>query len=406
MNPSNQPLKGTRVLDFSRLIAGPMAAMILSDLGAEVVKVEAPEGDEARRYGDDLAGGNSGLFLTYNRNKRSVVLDLRQPKAQELALRLATRCDVLIQNFRPGVMQRLGLGNDVVRRDNPGVIYCSISGYGQTGPDWQLPAFEAVLQAAGGVMSINGEEGGRPVRLGAPLADCTAGVFAALSIVTALYARRDDGQGRYLDISLLEGQLALMSPFIVEHLLTGIVPVPLGTTSQYQAPSGVFPSAAGELMIMVGEGAWPAFCRALHLEHLLADPRFASNRLRIAHRKALAAEIEPVFRGKTAAEWLALLRQHGIPCGPVNSVDQVVRDPQVIARRAITEVSHPAYGPLPQVGPVAWRIWPAEQDPPMQPPPLLGEHTAEVLREYLGLSDTTLGALQREGIIQGPGGIS
>jgi len=401
VNPFNQPLKGVRVLDLSRLIAGPLAAMILSDLGAEVVKVEAPDGDEARRLGDHFAGSNSGLFLSYNRNKRSVVLDLRQPKARELALELADRCDALIENFRPGVVRRLGLGYDVVRKRNPRLIYCSISGYGQTGPDWQLPAFEAILQAASGTMSVNGEEGGRPVRLGAPLADFTAGLFAALSIVTTLHARRDDGRGRYLDISLLEGQLALVSPFVIEHLLTGVVPVPLGTASQFQAPSGVFPTAGGELMVMVGEGAWPDFCRALGVEHLLADPRFANNRQRIAHRKALSTAIEPVLRGKTAAEWLDLLRQHGIPCGPVNSVDQVVRDPQVTARRAITEVTHPAYGPLPQVGPVAWRIWPAEQDPPMQPPPLLGEHTDEVLREYLGLSDALIGDLRREGIIGG-----
>ncbi len=399
MNPFNQPLKEVRILDLSRLIAGPMATTILGDLGAEVVKVEPPNGDEGRRYGRLLAGGNSGLFVTYNRNKKSIVIDLQKPAGRDLVMQLIRRCDVLVQNFRPGVMKRLGLDYEVAQQQNPGIIYCSISGYGQTGPHSQLPAYEAILQAAGGLMSVTGEEGGKPTRVGASIGDFTAGVFAALSIITALYARRDDGKSRYLDISLLEGQLALMNSFIVEYLLSGVVPVAWGTASQYQAPSGVFPTATEDLMIMVGEAHWQKFCAVIGAEQLACDPRFASMPQRIANRKALEAAIHPQLREKTAEEWLALLREYGIPCSPVNRVDQVVRDQQVIARRAVGEVTHPSYGSVPQVGPVAWRLWPAEQDPPMQPPPMPGEHTAAVLRDFLGLSDEEIGGLEHEGIV-------
>jgi crotonobetainyl-CoA:carnitine CoA-transferase CaiB-like acyl-CoA transferase len=404
-----QPLAGYRVLDLSRALAGPYCTSLLGDLGAEVIKIEEPDaGDEARHWGPPFVGGESAYFLSMNRHKQSVALNLKAPAGRDLCLRLADHADILLENFRPGVADRLGVGYRAVRARNPAIIYCSISAYGQDGPLAAEPGYDNIIQGVGGLMSVTGEPGGRPLKAGVAEADILAGTNAAVAIVAALLARerrRAAGQtpsGSYIDVALLDGQVSLMGYHIVGYLLSGRVPQPAGNAFPYIVPYQSFRTRTIEIIVAVNnDRLWRAFCASIDRPDLAQDPRFATNGDRVRHRDALIPELEAIFLTRTGDEWLECLARHGIPAGPINTVDRVAAHPQVEHRRLLVEVDHPA-GRIPT--PTApWRYGPPGErlDPPLPaPPPLLGQHTAAVLARLLGLTPDEIAALEAQGVVR------
>jgi crotonobetainyl-CoA:carnitine CoA-transferase CaiB-like acyl-CoA transferase len=394
----NQLLSGVRILDLTQFLAGPYGSMLLGDLGAEVIKIEAPgRGDPMRQMPPHFLEGESAYFLSVNRNKRSVTLDLKHPTGREVFLDLVRVSDVVLDNFRPGVMQKLGLDYETLRRVNPRIIACSISGFGQAGPYRDRPAFDLVLQAMSGAMSITGEPGRVPVRMGIPMGDLAGGMFAAQAICAALYARERTGEGCYIDLGLLDCLTSLLTYVAQYYLASGEVPGPAGSQHQSVVPYGAFATADGYLVIAAfTEKFWQGICRALERPDLAEDPRFVRNALRVQNRDALMPILEAEFRKRTTAEWLARLEAEGVPCGPIYTVDQVLTDPQIAARNMLVHVQHPLIGDLPVLGnPV--KVADAEER--FDPPPLLGQHTEEVLREVLGYSKEKVAALREAGVI-------
>jgi len=391
--------EGVRVLDLSRMLAGPYGSMLLADMGAEVLKVEAPDGgDPMRAMGPPfLPDGESAYFLAINRSKKSLVLDLGKPAGRDVFLDLAAQADVVWENFRPGVMERLGLGYAALSTVNPRLVMCSLSAYGQDGPYRDWPAFDLALQAMGGAMSITGEAGGGPVRMGLPMGDLAGGLFGAFSVAGALLRRARTGLGAHVDLSLLDCQVSLLS-YLAQYFWTdGVVPQPMGTAHASVVPYGTLATRDGHLIVAVFERFWPAFCRAAAHAEWTADPRFAANADRVANRAALMALIEHAFAERTTAEWLERLHAEGVPATPIQTVDRVLSDPQVRHRGMVAEVEHPRHGRLPTLGtPIklddATRFAPA-------PPPRLGQHTDEVLATLLKYPGERIDALRREGVI-------
>ena len=392
------PLEGIRVVDLTRFMAGPFGTAMLADYGAEVLKIEPPgEGDGARAWGPPFAGGESIYFLSVNRNKRSLTLNLRHPEGVALFLRLADRADVVVENFTPGTMSRLGIGDDVLRRRNPGLIYCAISGFGQTGPYRDRSAFDLILQGMGGVMGTTGEEGGGPVRVGVPIADIAGGMYAAYAITLALLARGRTGVGQSLDVSMLDAQISWLSYYVGIYLSSGEIPPRRGSAHATVVPYQAFACADGRY-ITLGTGndrLFRRFCEVAGVA-LAEDPRFRTNPDRIHHRAELIPVLDALFRARPAAQWLDALTAAGIPCGPISTVDEIVGDPQVRAREMLVEIDHPSAGRITIPGlPVKCSGTPGAI---RRPPPRLGEHTPEVLTE-LGLSPDDLPRLQREGVV-------
>ncbi|MGH2355215.1 MAG: CaiB/BaiF CoA transferase family protein [Chloroflexota bacterium] len=405
-----QPLSGYRVLDLSHALAGPYCAGLLGDLGAEVLKIEEPEaGDEARQWGPPFFGGDSAYFLSLNRHKQSVALNLKTPEGRAICLDLAGHADVLIENFRPGVADRLGLGYAAVRERCPSIVYCSISAYGQDGPLAAEPGYDLILQGVGGLMSVTGERGGRPLKAGVAEVDILAGTNAAVAILGALLGRErgrgageDPPPGEYLDVGLLDGQVSLMGYHLVGYLLSGRVPQPAGNAFPYIVPYQSFRTATIELTVAVNnDRLWRVFCAALERPDLADDPRFATNGDRVRHRDVLIPELEALFLTRPGEAWLDRLGRHGVPAGPINTVDRVAAHPQVQARRLLVEVDHPA-GCVP-IPTMPWKIGTpgerAEPAPP-DPPPLLGEHTAAVLRRLLDYTQEQVAELERQGVVR------
>jgi crotonobetainyl-CoA:carnitine CoA-transferase CaiB-like acyl-CoA transferase len=391
---------GVRVLDLSRMLAGPYGSMLLADTGAEVIKIEEPDGgDPMRIMGPPfLSDGGSAYFLAINRNKKSVALDLKKPDGRAVFLELVRTADVVWENFRPGILERLGCPPPALRAAHPRLIVCSISAYGGDGPYRDWPAFDLALQAMGGAMSLTGERDGRPVRMGLPMGDLAGGMFGAFAVAGALFRRSRTGEGACLDLSLLDCQVSLLT-YIAQYFWTdGRVPGPLGSAHASVVPYGALQTRDGHLIVAVfAEKFWGAFCRAVEHPEWEGDPRFARNRDRVAHRAALMALVEEVFAVRTTEEWLKRLHAEGVPSAPILSVDRVLSDPQVRHRQMVIDLVHPSLGRVPTLGtPIkldgAMGLTPA-------PAPRLGEHTDEVLANLLGYSPDRLAALRAAGVV-------
>ena len=390
---------GIRVLDLSRMLAGPYGSMLLADMGAEVIKIEEPGGGDAmRQMGPPfLAGGESAYFLAVNRNKKSVALDLAKPEGRDVFLDLVAHADVVWENFRPGVMERLRCDYATLAAVNPRLVMCSISAYGQEGPYRDWPAFDLALQAMGGAMSLTGEAGGSPVRMGLPMGDLSGGMFAAFAVAGALLRRSRTGQGAHVDLALLDCQVSLLG-YIAQYFWTdGRVPAPMGSAHASVVPYQALATRDGHLIVAVFERFWPGFCRAAGHPEWTADPRFTGNADRVAHREELVALVEPVFTERGTVEWLERLRAEGVPVAPIQSVDRVLDDPQVRHRRMVVEMAHARHGMLPTLG------TPIKVDGVMglevAPPPGLGEHTASVLTELLKYGGARSASMRARGAI-------
>ncbi len=393
------PLAGIRVLDLTRALSGPFATMILGDLGADVIKVEDVWfGDDTRRWGPPFQGDDAAYFLSINRNKRGLSVNLKTPEGLQIVQRLAAGSDIVMENFRPGTAARLGLGYQQLSRENPGLIYASISGYGQTGPDAGLPGYDAVAQAVSGMMSVTGEPGGEPVRSGTSLADVGAGMWALIGILAALHARESSGRGQLIDISLLDGQLAWLTYVAGKFFATGVTPGRYGSAHESLAPYQVFPTADDPLMVAVGsDGLWRRFTAATGLDELTDDPSYATNPDRVRNRDTLIPRITKALAARGCAEWAALLNAAGVPAGPVNTVPAALEQPQVAAREMVVEVTHPVAGTLKTLGsPLKLSAQPASI---RRPPPTLGQHTDEILGAA-GYSAARIAELREAGVIR------
>lgn len=402
-------LSSIRVLELSRVLAGPWAGQILADLGAEVIKVERPGvGDDTRHWGPpflkDAQGketSETAYFLSANRNKRSITVDLRRPEGQRLIRDLACRSDVLLENFKVGGLAAYGLDYASLRSINPRLVYCSITGFGQTGPYAERPGYDFMIQAMGGLMSLtgraDGEVGAGPLKVGVAVTDILTGLYAAVAVLTALYHCKQSGIGQYIDLALMDVQVACLANQTLNYLTTGQSPRRLGNAHPNIVPYQDFPTADGSFILTVGnDEQFHSFCEVAGHPEWSLDERFASNQARVAHRDKLIPLIRQATVFRTTADWLATLEAVGVPCGPINDLAQVFADPQIVARRLQMELPHPLAGMVPQVAspirlsgtPVSYR----------QAPPLLGEHTEQVLTEVLGLGDE-IAALRQSGVI-------
>lgn len=374
------PLDGVRVLDFSHVLSGPYCTMLLADLGAEVIKVERPDvGDENRRMRrfEGREETDQDYFYPMNRNKKSVVLNLKDPEDHGKALALSRTADVVVENFTPGTMEKLGLGYNALSAENPSLIYCSISGYGQTGPYRNRKAYDSIIQAVAGVMSITGESDGPPLRSGLMFADLSGAMYAFSSILVSLYAREKTGKGNFIDLSMADALLSLYSTNAAEYMAVGKVPKRAGSENPGRSPTGSYQCSDDRFVqIMGGSNAlWPNFCKALGKPELIEDARFATNELRIANRKELRAILTPIFRECTATEWVALLSDMGLPIAPINSLADAINDPHFQFRQMELALDHPHSGPIRTINNPfrfsnydTWRTG---------PPPLLGEHNGD-----------------------------
>lgn len=376
-------LDGLRVVDLTQVMAGPFCTMLLGDLGADIIKVEPPEGDLSRAMGGDrlkLRGTDRAPFLALNRNKRSVVLDLRLPDERERLFALVRDADVLVENFRPGVAARLGIGYEAVRAINTRLVYASISGFGQSGPHADRPGFDLIAQGMAGIMSVTGAPGGDPVKSGVPVSDLAAGLYAATAILAALRARDRTGEGQWVETSLFEAALGLSVWESTEYFATGQPPQSLGSAHRLSAPYQAFRAADGWMTIAALTPAhWEKLCSVLGRPGLANDPRFATNAARMDHRDELAAELQASLAANTVDAWVARLLEAGVPAGPIHDYAQVFADPHVAARQMVEVVDHPVEGPVRTLGiPVKLSGTPGSV---RLPPPRLGEHTAEVSRQ-------------------------
>lgn len=391
-------LNKVRIVDFSRVLSGPYATLILGDLGADIVKVEEPSEGDATRENRPFVNGQSHYFLSLNRNKRSLGLNLKTAEGKAVARKLAASADVVVENYRPGKMAAFGLDYKTLSEVNPRVIYCSISGFGQDGPLAQTPAYNDVVQGLSGVMSMNGEPDGMPVKVGIPIGDLAAGMFAAMGILAALYERAESGKGKHLDISMLDCLLGMLGYSAGWYFATGKSPHRVGSRHHSIAPVGVFKTADGKHLILAVfiTKFWRGFCAAAGEERLATDPRFASAQARVDNSAELYPIIEEVVARKSLSEWSKLLSVGDVPHAPVLSVGEALEQPYVQHRNMVIEATHPTYGPVKMVGPVI--KYRGETPAPATAPPMLGEHSEEVLRSC-GYSDTDIARLRASGVI-------
>ncbi|MGQ0732450.1 MAG: CaiB/BaiF CoA transferase family protein, partial [Acidobacteriota bacterium] len=369
------PLTGVTVIDFTRVLSGPYCTMVLADLGARVLKIEHPErGDDTRHWGPPFIGAESAYFLSINRNKESVTVDFKQEAGKAILERLLRSADVLVENFRPGTLDAQGLGAEALCARFPRLIYCSVSGYGQTGPRRAEPGYDAVMQAEGGLMSITGDADGTPYRLGVAITDIVSGLFAAQGVTAALVARERTGRGQRVDIGMLDATAALLTYQAGNYFTTGEVPARMGNRHPTIVPYECFATSDGDFVIAGGnDGIWRRLCHAVDLPELADDPRFRTNRDRRAHYDELRPLLARALSGRTRAEWARRLGEAGVPCGSVRGISEVLADPQLAARQMIAEVTHPTVGPAKVIGsPVKLSETPSSV---RTAPPVLGQHT-------------------------------
>jgi len=380
------------VLDLSHALAGPFASTMLGDYGAEIIKIEPLDGEISRHWGPPFYGEEAAYFVNLNRNKQSVAIDLKHPEGRAIFFRLLERADVVLENLRVGTVAKLGIDYARVRERQPRIVYCSVSGFGQDGPYRDRAALDLVVQAESGMISITGEPGGRGVRAGVSIADITAGMYAAFAILAALHARERSGVGQFIDVSMLEGQLAIMSGMFGAFLADGLVPGPLGTAYGALLPYQTFRTRTRDIAVGIGsDKLWRTFCPLVGAADLADDPRFVTNAARNRHRPALIETLQTALLTRSYEEWEAILTPAGIPIGAINTLDQVVAHPQVEARGAFVESTHPVAGAITMVGPpVRMSATPGSV---RRPAPLLGEHTAAVLRERLGMAEAEISRL-------------
>ena len=381
--PLPGPLDGIRVLDITRVVAGPYCAMFLGDLGAEVVKVEQPGfGDDTRGWGPPFTGGESAYYLCINRNKKSITVDLKTSEGVELLRQMTKVADVIIENFRPRTMERLGLGEQELRQLNPRLIYASLTGFGADGPMSDWPGYDLIVQAWGGLMSITGIPDGEPVKVGVAIIDLVAGLILGKAITAALFAREKLGVGQRIDTSLLEAEVASLINVGSNHLIDGKIPTRWGNAHPNIVPYQNFKTADGYLVVGVAsEVIWRRFCQAIDRRDLTDDPRFANNSKRVENRLDLISLLSGVFLNRNNESWLKLLTEAEVPCAPVQTIDRVFQAPQVLHRDMLLEVEHPTAGMIRMAGiPVKFSVTPASV---RLPPPLLGQHNGEVLRTWL-----------------------
>ena len=397
------PLAGLRVLDLTRVLAGPTCTQMLGDLGAEVIKIEKPgAGDDTRAFAPPFMPGTreSAYFTGANRNKRSVTVDIAKPEGQALVKKLLASCDILAENFKVGALAKYGLGYEQIHKEFPRVVYCSITGFGQTGPYAPRPGYDALVQAMGGVMSLTGDPDGMPQKVGIPIADVYAGLYGCIGILAALRHRDLTGVGQQVDIGMLDTHVAWLANQGMNYLATGENPPRLGNQHPNIVPYQVFASKDGYIVLSVGnDPTFERFCKNTGLEHLLADERFATNAARVANRQLVTDTLTPTLKSKTTAEWVEMLEGLKIGCGPINTIKEVFADPQVQARGVVVEMPRPgAEGDKVQViaNPVRLSETPVDY---RLSPPLLGEHTEEVLGEVLGLSAADIAGLKERGIV-------
>ncbi|HKZ98712.1 MAG TPA: CoA transferase [Thermoplasmata archaeon] len=390
-------LSGIRVVDVSRVMTGPYGSMMLGDLGAEVIKIERPgRGDDTREWGPPFVGGESAYFLSVNRNKKSVTVDLKAEAGRDIVLDLARTADVFLENFSPGTADRLGIGYEAVRAVNAGIVYCSISGFGQDGPYRDVPAYDLILQGMGGLQAITGEPGRPPLRIGVAVADIAGGMFAASAITAALVSRLRTGQGAHLDVSLLDSQLAWLTYMAGLYFATGFEPGRLGSKHPQIVPYASFATSDGFVNVAVGnDDMFRRLCEAIGRPGLASDLRFATNPRRVENRGVLEPILEETFAGLSTADALRALRGHGVPAGPVYRLGEIERDEHVRARGNVLSLSHPKAGTVRQFGPPVRYSGDA---PSHRPPPLLGEHTEEVLGS-IGYSRDRIERLRKAAVV-------
>ena len=396
--PNPGALDGLTVLDLTRVLSGPYCTMMLADMGARVIKIEQPgKGDDTRAWGPPFQEGESAYFLSVNRNKESVTLNLKHPDGRRVLDTLIARADVLVENFRPGTLDRMGLGYADLAERRPDLVYCSISGFGQTGPRRREPGYDAVLQGEGGLMSITGSEDGPGYRLGVAIADIVSGMFSAYGVAVALLARHRTGYGQLVDVGMLDAVAALLTYQAGIYFATGTAPARLGNRHPTITPYESLEAADGDLVVAVGnDQLWQTFCGVLGLDELADDPRFRTNRDRVSARGELHALLVERLRTRPAAEWLAELKAAGVPCGAVRDLEELFSDPQIIERAMVVASDHPIAGVIRQLGvPVKLGRTPGAV---RTPPPVLGQHTREVLRE-LGYADAEIGRFEEAGAI-------
>jgi crotonobetainyl-CoA:carnitine CoA-transferase CaiB-like acyl-CoA transferase len=392
------PLEGIRVVEMAQIMAGPTCGQLLADLGADVIKVEKlPGGDDSRSYRQHTIHGESSPFMMMNRNKLGIAVNLKVPGGVEVVKRLLAQADVVVENYRLGTLDKLGLGWDVLKALNPRLVYCAITGYGRTGPDADKGGFDLIAQGVSGLMSVTGQPGGEPVKMGSPVADINAGILAALGVVSALLSRATTGQGQMVDTSLLEAGVHQTFWQTALYLATGVDPEPSGSSHILAAPYQAFPTKDGWINIGgANQANWERIATVVGLPKLIADPRFKTNADRMAHRRELAELIAARTRTRTSADWILNLEASGVPVGPINKIGEMLVDPQVLAREMVVEVNHPKAGKTKALGlPIKFSDTPGSV---RSAAPLLGQHTRVVLMS-LGYSDPQIKALEKSGAV-------
>jgi CoA:oxalate CoA-transferase len=395
-----KPLEHIKVLDFTRVLAGPYCTMILANMGAEIIKVEKPgTGDDSRDYGPFL-NGQSAYFISINRGKKSLALDLKSEEGIDIIKELVKKVDVVVENFRPGTMEKLGIGYENLKKINQKIIYATMSGFGQTGPYSKRPAYDMIVQGMGGIMSITGQDEGEPVRVGTSIGDITAGMFGAIGILTALIDAGITGQGRMVDVGMLDGQIAILENAISRYTATGSVPKPLGARHPSIAPFEAYKTKDSYAIIACGNDAlWEKFCTLVGRSDLLEMQDFKTNGDRVRNVDKLKIFMNKIFITKTTEEWNSFLNKNGVPCSPINTIDKLFDDPQITARNMLVEVEQPKAGKLKISGnPI--KLSGMDEEIPKGHAPFIGEHTKEILSNYIGLTVEQLEELIKHSVIE------